>query len=472
MDLDFYICRNVYIYKFIPKIQIIPHIMAPTIKIKKGLDIKLIGEARKEICNIQTEHFAVKPTDFIGVLPRLLVNEGDIVKAGTPLFCDKYRENIIFTSPVSGVIEQVCRGEKRLLEEIRIKSSAEIVSENFGVDDPRVTDRSAIIDKLLKSGTWPVIRQRPYNTIANPDDTPKAVYVSGFDTAPLAPDYTFIIRENLADFQVGIDVLARLAGKPVQLGVQAGENHFPEVVNVDVARYAGPHPAGNVGIQIHKTNPINKGEIVWVVNPQDVIIIGRLFSRGVLDTSVIISFCGSEVISPAYYKTRKGVSVSAFTHANVKPGPLRFISGNVLTGSRIRPDGYLGFYHSQFTVIPEGNYHEFFGWAMPGLHKFSFSKSFFSFLTPNRRYRLNTNYNGGERAYVITGVYEKVFPMDIYPMQLIKACLAGNIELMEKLGIYEVDEEDFALVEFIDTSKTEVQQIIRNGLDLIRKEMS
>ena len=445
--------------------------MAQTIKIKKGLNIKLIGEARKEICNIETEQYAVKPTDFIGVLPRLLVKEGDIVKAGTPLFADKYRENIIFTSPVSGVIEQVCRGDKRLLEEIRIKSSAKIESEDFGADDPLVTDRSAIVDKLLKSGAWPMIRQRPYSTIANPDDKPKAVYVSGFDTAPLAPDITFIIRENAADFQTGIDVLARLSGKAVQLGVQAGAN-FPEVHNSDVTFYSGPHPAGNVGIQIHKTNPINKGEIVWTVNPQDVIIIGRLFSRGVLDTSIIITFCGSEVISPAYYRTRKGVSVSAFAHANVKAGPLRFISGNVLTGTRIKPEGYLGFYHSQFTVIPEGNYHEFFGWALPGLNKFSFSKSFFSYLTPNRQYRLNTNYNGGERAYVITGMYEKVFPMDIYPMQLIKACLAGNIELMENLGIYEVDEEDFALIEFIDTSKTEIQHIIRNGLDLIRKEMS
>ena len=445
--------------------------MAQTIKIKKGLNIKLIGEARKEICNIETEQYAVKPTDFIGVLPRLLVKEGDIVKAGTPLFADKYRENIIFTSPVSGVIEQVCRGDKRLLEEIRIKSSAKIESEDFGTDDPRVTDRSAIVDKLLKSGAWPMIRQRPYSTIANPDDTPKAVYVSGFDTAPLAPDITFIIKENAADFQTGIDVLARLSGKAVQLGVQAGAN-FPEVHNSDVTFYSGPHPAGNVGIQIHKTNPINKGEIVWTVNPQDVIIIGRLFSRGVLDTSIIISFCGSEVISPAYYRTRKGVSVSAFVHTNVKAGPLRFISGNVLTGARIKPEGYLGFYHSQFTVIPEGNYHEFFGWALPGLNKFSFSKSFFTYLTPNRQYRLNTNYNGGERAYVITGMYEKVFPMDIYPMQLIKACLAGNIELMENLGIYEVDEEDFALIEFIDTSKTEIQHIIRNGLDLIRKEMS
>ncbi len=445
--------------------------MAQTIKIKKGLNIKLIGEARKEICSIETQHYAVKPTDFIGVLPRLLVKEGDIVKAGTPLFADKYRENILFTSPVSGVVEQVCRGEKRLLEEIRIKSSAESESEDFGADDPRSTERSAIIEKLLKSGAWPMIRQRPYNIIANPDDMPKAVYVSGFDTAPLAPDYTFIISEDLSDFQVGIDVLARLSGKAVQLGVQAGGN-FPEVNNADVTLYSGPHPAGNVGIQIHKTNPINKGEIVWVVNPQDVIIIGRLFSRGVLDTSVIISFCGSEVISPAYYRTRKGVSASVFANGNVKAGPLRYISGNVLSGSRIKPDGYLGFYHSQFTVIPEGNYHEFFGWAMPGLNKFSFSKSFFSYLTPNRKYRLNTNYNGGERAYVITGMYEKVFPMDIYPMQLIKACLAGNIELMENLGIYEVDEEDFALIEFIDTSKTEVQQIIRNGLDLIRKEMS
>jgi Na+-transporting NADH:ubiquinone oxidoreductase subunit A len=251
-----------------------------------------------------------------------------------------------------------------------------------------------------------------------------------------------------------------------------GKSEFPKVSNAEITYFEGPHPAGNVGIQIHQTSPLNKGEIVWIVNPQDVIIIGRLFVKGVYDTSIIIPLCGSEVKAPKYYRTQKGASVRSFIKDNVNEGNNRIISGNVLTGSRIKSDGFLGFYHNQFTVIPEGNYHEFFGWALPGLDKFSFSKSFFSYLTPNRKYRLDTNFHGAERAYVMTGQYEKVLPMDIYPMQLIKACMAENIEMMENLGIYEVDEEDFALVEFIDTSKTEIQHIIRKGLDLIRKEMS
>jgi Na+-transporting NADH:ubiquinone oxidoreductase subunit A len=446
--------------------------MANTIRIKKGLNINLIGEAKKEISGIDAGSYAIKPTDFIGVFPRLMVKEGDVVKAGSPLFIDKYRENILFTSPVSGIIEEISRGDKRVLEEIRIKSGDKPGFEDFGKSDPAKTSREEIIEKLLKSGAWPMIRQRPYSIIADPTDTPKAIYVSGFDTAPLAPDYSMIVKESVSDFQSGIDILAKLAGTPVKLGIPGGKSDFPKVSNTDITYFEGPHPSGNVGIQIHHTNPINKGDIVWVVNLQDVIIIGRLFTKGIYDTSVIIPLCGSEVKNPKYYKTFKGVSVRAFAKGNLNEGNIRLISGNVLTGTRIKADGYLGFYHNQFTVIPEGNYYEFFGWALPGLNKFSFSKSFFSWLSPNRRFRLDTNFHGAERAYVMTGQYEKVFPMDIYPMQLIKACLAENIELMENLGIYEVDEEDFALVEFIDTSKTEVQQIIRTGLNLIRKEMS
>lgn len=317
-----------------------------------------------------------------------------------------------------------------------------------------------------------MIRQRPYTIIANPEDTPKGIYVSGFDTAPLAPDYSMIVKESLDDFQAGMDVLAKLADAPVKLGLPGGISDFPNTSNADITYFDGPHPAGNVGIQIHKTDPINKGDIVWVVNIQDVIIIGRLFMKGIYDTTIIIPLCGSEVKSPKYYKTYKGVSVRAIAKDNIQEGVVRFISGNALTGTQIKSDGFLGFYQNQFTILPEGNYFEFFGWALPGLNKFSFSKSFFSWLNPNRKYRLDTNFHGAERAYVMTGQYEKVFPMDIFPMQLIKACLAENIELMENLGIYEVDEEDFALVEFIDTSKTEIQQIIRKGLDLIRKEMS
>jgi Na+-transporting NADH:ubiquinone oxidoreductase subunit A len=446
--------------------------MANTIRIKKGLNIKLIGEAKKEIAGIEVPYYAVKPTDFLGVFPRLIVKEGDLVKAGTPLFIDKYRENIIFTSPVSGTIDEISRGDKRVLEEIRIKASAKPEYEDFGKADPAKSGREAIIEKLLRSGAWPMIRQRPYSIIADPNTRPKGIYVSGFDTAPLAPDYSWIVKENILDFQAGIDVLAKLSGTPVKLGLPGGKSEFPKVSNVEIAYFDGPHPAGNIGTQIHLTSPINKGEIVWTVNLQDVIIMGRLFTQGIFDTAVIVPLCGSEVKSPVYYRTRKGASVRSLIKNNLKEGTVRIISGNVLTGNKIKADGYLGFYHNQFTVIPEGNYHEFFGWALPGLNKFSFSKSFFSWLSPNREYRLDTNFHGAERAYVMTGQYEKVFPMDIYPMQLIKACLAENIELMENLGIYEVDEEDFALIEFIDTSKTEIQHIIRKGLDLLRKEMS
>jgi Na+-transporting NADH:ubiquinone oxidoreductase subunit A len=446
--------------------------MANTIRIKKGLNINLIGEAKKEISEIEVVRYAIKPTDFLGVFPRLLVKEGDAVKAGSPLFIDKYRENIVFTSPVSGVIEEISRGDKRVLEEIRIKPGDNPEYEDFGKTDPSQSSREAIIEKLLKSGTWAMIRQRPYTIIANPADTPRGIYVSGFDTSPLAPDYSMIVKANVADFQLGIDVLAKLAGARVKLGLPGGKSDFPQVSNTDITYFEGPHPSGNVGIQIHKTDPINKGEIVWVVNPQDVIIIGRLFSKGIYGTSIIIPVCGSEMKNPKYFRTHKGASVRSLVKDNLAQSNVRIISGNVLTGTRIKADGYLGFYHNQFTVIPEGNYYEFFGWALPGLNKFSFSKSFFSYLTPNRKYRLDTNFHGAERAYVMTGQYEQVLPMDIYPMQLIKACLAENIEMMENLGIYEVDEEDFALVEYIDTSKTEIQHIIRNGLDLIRKEMS
>jgi Na+-transporting NADH:ubiquinone oxidoreductase subunit A len=446
--------------------------MANTIRIKKGLNINLIGEAKKEISAIAAGHYAIKPTDFIGVFPRLLVKEGDAVKAGTPLFIDKYRENIIFTSPVSGIIEEISRGDKRVLEEIRIKSGDKPEFEDFGKADPLKSSREDIIGKLLQSGAWAMIRQRPYTIIANPANTPKGIYVSGFDTSPLAPDYSMIVKESTADFQMGLDVLSKLAGSSVKLGLPGVKSDFPKVSNADITYFKGPHPAGNVGIQIHNTNPINKGDVVWVVNLLDVIIIGRLFSKGIYDTSIIVPLCGSEVKNPKYFKTYKGVSIQSLVKNNQNEGLVRLISGNVLTGSRIKSNGYLGFYHNQFTVIPEGNYFEFFGWALPGFNKFSFSKSFFSYLTPDRKYRLDTNFHGAERAYVMTGQYEKVFPMDIYPMQLIKSCLAENIELMENLGIYEVDEEDFALIEFIDTSKTEIQQIIRKGLDLIRKEMS
>lgn len=467
MDKFIYLCvvyKNIQAY--------FKHFMADTIKIKKGLNINLLGKAQPNISEISSFDFALKPTDFNGVFPRLLVKEGDRVKSGTPMFCDKYRENILFTAPVSGKVSEIRRGDKRILLEICIEADKDIEFEDFGKQDAALLDRGQIINKMLLSGVWPMVRQRPYNVIANPADTPDAIFISGFDSAPLAPDYGFILKDEVAHFQAGINVLARLTKGDVHLGVPDMAHPLAAITNTRVTCFKGPHPAGNVGIQIHHIRPINKGDIIWIINPQDVVIIGRLFSLGRYDASITIALAGSETPQPQYFRVRKGVSVKSLLSGGVKSSNVRIISGNVLTGTKIDHNGYLGFYHNQFTLIPEGNYHELFGWAMPGFNKFSFSKAFFSWAHGKRDYRLDTNLHGGVRAYVMTGQYEKVLPMDILPMQLIKACLIEDIDMMEKLGIYEVDEEDFALAEFIDTSKTEIQSIIRKGLDLVRKEMS
>jgi Na+-transporting NADH:ubiquinone oxidoreductase subunit A len=449
--------------------------MSETIVIKQGLDIKLLGEAEKNITEIEAGCYAVKPTDFPGVFPKLLVAEGDQVKAGTSLFFDKYRENIYFSSPVSGTIKEIRRGAKRVVLEITVTADSQNTYEDFGKADPSTLDREKIIEKLLKSGVWPMIKQRPYSVIANPADKPKAIFISAFDSSPLAPDYNFIVENYSKEFQTGINALAKLTAGKIHLNLKAGNQAskvFTTCTNVQVNYFKGPHPAGNVGIQINKIDPINKGETVWVLRPQEVLSIGRLFLEGRYNAERIIAFTGSEVLKPRYFKTKVGACLHKFSEGNIKPGKLRIISGNPLTGTKIDRDGYIGFYHSQVTVIPEGDYFEFLGWAMPSLNKFSFSKTFFSWLTPKRKYRLDTNLNGGHRAFVMTGEYEKVFPMNIYPMQLLKAILVKDIDLMENLGIYEVDEEDFALCEFIDASKTEMQAIVREGLDYIRKEMN
>ncbi|MBK7213487.1 MAG: Na(+)-translocating NADH-quinone reductase subunit A [Bacteroidales bacterium] len=447
--------------------------MADTIKIKKGLTINLLGEATKEVSDYSPSEYALKPTDFTGVFPRLLVKEGDLVNAGTPVFHDKLKERIVFCSPVSGVVKAINRGEKRVLQEIVITPDEKLSYEDFGKLDSSSLSREEIIEKMVKSGVWPMIRQRPYTIIANPDDKPKSIFVSGFDSSPLAPDLSFVISSELPLFKAGMDVLMRLTEGKLHLGLPAGQNELAGIKGVETTFYSGPHPAGNVGVQIHHREPINKGDIVWIVNAQDVLVIGRLFQLGVYDPAVTIALTGSEAGKQGYLRTRKGASLKGMFPRDAKTeGNMRIISGNVLTGEKVRHDGYLGFYHQQVTVIPEGNHHEFFGWAMPGFSKFSFSKSYFSWLTPGKKYKLDTNLHGGERALVMTGQYEKVFPMDILPMQLIKACIIEDIDLMEKLGIYEIDEEDFALVEFIDTSKTDIQKIIRKGLDLVRKEMS
>lgn len=450
--------------------------MTKVIKIRKGLNIKLQGEADKSlITRIVPEHYALKPTDFIGITPKLSVNIGDHVQVGSRVFHNKYNEQIIFTSPVSGKITGIKRGEKRVIEEIIIKADTQQNFLNFNPANPTKLSREEIIEKLLKSGVWPCIRQRPYSTIANPNNRPKAIFISAFDTNPLAPDNDFILHGKGEIFQTGLDALIRLTDGKVHLNVNC-ELGISKVLThskgVQINQFYGPHPAGNVGVQIHHIDPINKGDIVWYLYPQDVLTIGQLFLEGKYDASCIIALTGSEVLNPKYYKILRGACIKSIVENNVTNGHLRYISGNVLSGKKIQKDGFVGFYDSQITIIPEGDHYEFLGWAKPGLNKFSFSRTFLSTLNPWKKYNLNTNIHGGERAFVSTGIYEKVLPMDILPMQLLKAIIIEDIDLMENLGIYEVDEEDFALCEVVCPSKIEIQSIIRKGLDLARKEMS
>jgi Na+-transporting NADH:ubiquinone oxidoreductase subunit A len=450
--------------------------MSLSVKLKKGLDIKMIGKAEEILAGeADSLFYGVRPVDFPGLIPKLNVRMGDIVSAGSPLFYDKLRPEIIFSSPVSGKVVSVIRGDRRKLLEIVIeKEGNEYV--DFGVSDPAVLNREKIKESLLASGLWPVVRQRPYHIVANPLDVPKSIFISGFDTSPLAPDYNFIMANSSGSLlRTGIKALKKLTDGKINLVLNGNKESSVLLKNaedVEISRFSGPHPAGNVGIHIHHLDPVNKGEVVWFVNLQDVLAIGRLFEEGRYNHERIIALTGSEVLHPQYYKIKSGVSLSSMARDNVKPGKLRYISGNVLTGTAVLPEGYVGFYDSHVTVIPEGDYSEFFGWMKPGLKTFSFSRTFASTLVPVKGYRLDTNLHGGERAFVMTGQYEKVVPMDIYPMQLLKAILSEDIEMMENLGIYEIAEEDFALCEYICPSKIEIQSLVRKGLELMIKEMN
>jgi Na+-transporting NADH:ubiquinone oxidoreductase subunit A len=450
--------------------------MSGSFKLKKGFDIPLEGAAEKRIAGtVNPVMFGVKPIDFPGLIPKLDVRPGDEVQAGTSLFHDKTRPEIKFTSPVSGKVVSVERGDRRMILQIILEKKGSR-SVDFGKADPEKLSAVKIKEHLLESGLWPAIRQRPYHIIADPADHPKSIFISGFDTAPLAPDFNFIIGNSpFSFFNTGLSVLKKLTDGKINLvlsGNGNSEKAFENVSGVEISYFSGPHPAGNVGVHIHHLDPVNKGEIVWHINFQDVFSVGRLFAEGIYKPEKLVALTGSEVLRPQYYKMISGGAITEMVTGNVKPGNLRYISGNVLTGTKISSTGYLGYYDSQITVIPEGNYYEFFGWASPGVNKFSFSKTFLSSLFPRRGYKLDTNFHGGERAFVVTGQYEKVVPMDIYPMQLFKAIMAEDIDMMENLGIYEVAEEDFALCEFICPSKIEIQSIIRKGLDLMKKEMS
>ncbi len=447
--------------------------MSEVIRLKKGLNIKLKGSAEKVLEKLPVPAtVALKPTDFPGLTPKLSVKADAEVKAGDALFYDKYHPEIVFTAPYGGKVVSINRGERRKILEVVIETSKESGSVSFKKADPNSLKGEEVKEQILKSGLWPFIKKRPYGVIASPDQKPRAIYISTFDTAPLAPDYNFVLDGQMETFQTGVNALAKLTEGKVFLGVNDG-SAFAGVKNVEINAFQGPHPAGNVGIQIANTHPLNKGEVVWTINVQDVVMIGRLFEKGALDMTRIVALTGSEVNAPKYYQTVVGCPVAAITGKNLISADYnqRIIGGNVLTGTKLKSQNYLGLYDSQITVIPEGDEYEFVGWADPGFGKFSASKTFFGKLFPKKEYTMNANIHGGERAFVMSGQYESLVPIDILPVHLLKAVLVNDIDKMEQLGIYEVIEEDLALCEFACTSKIEVQKILREGINTMIKEL-
>ncbi|MDR2911921.1 MAG: Na(+)-translocating NADH-quinone reductase subunit A [Alistipes sp.] len=453
--------------------------MSKIIKLRKGLDIHLQGEpAPKLIEACGSDTYAVSPPDFEGVLPKLLVREGDLVKAGSPLFFDKANQEIIFTSPVSGVVAEIRRGEKRKLLNVVIATDGRGESVEFKIPSLDRASREDVAGVLLSAGMWPMIISRPYGRIANVADRPKAIFVSGFDSAPCAPDMNFVLEGELENLRKGVEVLGKLTEGKVHLGLKAGtEGVLNRVDNAEQHIFKGPHPAGNVGVQISHIDPIRKGETVWTVDAQNLAIIGRLFRTGRVDMTKVVCMSGPQVVNPYYLRIIGGAEIKSFVmNSNIKPvkrgGGVRIVSGNALSGRIVTRDEFMTFYSNHITVLEEGNYHELFGWIAPRTGKFSVSRTYFSWLCPRKRYNLDTNTNGGARAIVMTGLWEKYVPMDIHPMYLVKACMAGNIDKMEALGIYEVLPEDLALCDFVDPSKTEAQEAVAQGINLMIKELS
>ena len=450
--------------------------MSNNIYLKKGLNIPINGVAAQTTKKvIVPDVVTIKPTDFRGLVPKLLVREGDKVLAGTPVLADKMSQNILFASPVSGVVAEVVRGEKRKLLEVRIKADAEQEYVDFGVK--RVADMSAeqIKEALLAAGLWPSFVQRPYGIIADPEVAPKAIFVSAFSTAPLAADLDFTLRDELANIQTAINAVNKLTKGGVHVSLNAATysgTPFHKLENVIMHTFEGKHPAGNVGVQIHHISPICKGETVWTVSLMMLAAIGKLFNTGKYDVRRKIAVTGPKVKNPAYVDGYPGISMKDVKEFYEKPAELRFISGDVLTGKSVGAEGSLGFYDNQISILEEGDKYELLGWAKPFRPKlFSASRTYFSWLTPNKKYDMDTNLHGGPRAFVVNDTYSKVLPMDLYPVHLLKACLANDIDKMEKFGIYEVLEEDLALCEYVCPSKIDIQQIITDGIALMLKEM-
>ena len=448
--------------------------MHKVVKISKGLNINLKGAPVAEFNTIApAKHYALMPADFTRVTPKVVVKPEDAVKAGDPLFVDKANPELQFVSPVSGKVVAVNRGERRRVLSVVVESDGKFESVEYKAKDVLSLSADDVKADLLKAGLFAFMRQRPYDVIATPTDAPRAIYVSAFDSKPLAVDFEIALEGNETDFQTGLDALSRIA--PVHLGISAEQKSTALIVakNVKTTIFKGPHPAGNVGVQINKTAPVNKGETVWTIGAEEVIFIGRFFNKGIVDFTRTVALVGSEVSNPSYSKVVLGAQITNLISGRLEAkNPLRIIDGNVLTGKVTTKEGFLGAFSNEITVIPEimgGD--EMLGWAMPRFGMYSRSRSYFSWLRPKREYTIDARIKGGERHMIMSNEYDKVFPMDIYPEFLLKAIITGNIDKMEQLGIYEVAPEDFALCEFVDSSKLELQRIVREGLDKLRAEM-
>jgi len=456
--------------------------MARVIKIKKGLNINLKGkpQAMKKHTLLSLD-YTLFPDDFHGFTPKIAVKQGDLVQVGTPVFFDKNRPEIKIVSSVSGEVLAVNRGEKRKLLNVIIRSDGKNTCEKFGKKEINLLSPEEIKSILAETGMMAYIRQRPYDIIADPNDNPRDIFIPGFYSTPLAPDLDFILEQQEGDFQTGLDALAAVTSGKVYLGINTSTRNdcLKKAGNVEIIAFEGPHPAGNAGVQANIIKPVKKGDIIWTVDPSHVLFIGRLFNKGLIDFSRWVALSGSEVKQEerAYYSMLPGVCIEEWIKTRIESTHehLRFISGNVLTGTSILQDGSLHAYDNQITVIPEGDQtYEFFGWITPGFGKFSVSRSFPSFITnlfSKKEYTIDARIKGRQRAIIMSNEWDKVFPMDILPEYLIKAILTMDVEKMENLGIYEVAPEDFALCEFVDTSKMELQAIVRNGLDWLRREM-
>ena len=447
--------------------------MASVIKLSKGLDMNLKGKAVKEKTNIvRGSELALTPDAFVGMTPKVVVKEGDMVKAGDALFVNKQYPDVKFASPVSGQVSAVIRGERRKVLCVKVKADQEQQYVDYGKKDVAQLDGEAVKQALLEAGLFGYIDQLPYAVSTNPETQPKAIFVSALRDKPLAADFEFELEGNENDFQTGLTALSKMAKTYLGIGSQQTATALTQAKDVEVNIFDGPCPAGNVGVQVNHLDPVNKGETVWTVDPSAVIFFGRLFNTGKVDLRRLIAVAGSEVERPAYVEAVVGDRVGELLAGNLKEGKnLRIINGNVLTGKPCSLDDYVGAHTSEITVIPEGDdADEFLGWILPRFKQFSVNRSYFSWLCGKKSYALDARIKGGERHMIMSGEYDKVLPMDIYGEYLIKAIIAGDIDRQEALGIYEVSPEDFALAEFVDSSKLELQRIVREGLDVLRKE--